>query len=387
MNRILVVDDEPAIRRSLKRVLCDSNPEYEIDTAEDGVVAVTCFESKPYDLVLCDIAMPRQDGIQTLKKLKAAEPHIPVVMISAHNDTPTIVEAIQEGAFNYIEKPLDLNRLLTVVQNALDNKSLKVENIALKKKVSKKYQIIGESQSIVALKAMIAKIAPTHSRVLITGENGTGKELVAHQIHQQSDRSKKPMVEVNCAAIPSELIESELFGHIKGSFTGAYKDKVGKFQAAHQGTLFLDEIGDMSLSAQAKVLRVLQENKVTPIGGNKSQIVAVRVLAATNKDLKKEIAQGNFREDLYHRLSTITLDVPPLNERSTDIPILVAHFAEKLQQEHGLPKKNFSEQAVNYLMNYDWTGNIRELRNIVERLLILGDKTISKKNAVEFTKK
>lgn len=383
MNRILIVDDEPAIRRSLKNILSDIYPHFKMDLAEDGVVAVDFFKKNAYNLVLCDIRMPRQDGIKTLEKMNILNPNIPVVMISANNDTETIVAAMQKNAFNYIEKPLDLNRLLSVVKNALENKKLKVENKQLKKEIAKKYEMIGKSSSILNVKKMIAKIAPTHSRVLITGQNGTGKELVAHQIHKQSNRSENLMVEVNCAAIPSELIESELFGHVKGAFTGAHKDKIGKFAAAHESTLFLDEIGDMNLSVQAKVLRMLQENQITPVGAHKSKNVDVRVLAATNKDLKKEIQQGNFREDLYHRLSTILIKVPSLNERKSDIPMLIKYFVEKMQKE-GLPKKDFSKEAIDFLMNYDWRGNIRELRNIVERMLILGNATISEENIRKF---
>lgn len=327
------------------------------------------------------------DGVEVLEAIKKIKPETPIVMISGHGDLDTAVNTMRLGAFDYISKPPDLNRLLNTVRIALDRKELVVENTRLKKKVSKNYEMVGESDAIVHIKDMIEKVAPTEARVLITGPNGTGKELVAHWLHQKSDRSKGPMIEVNCAAIPSELIESELFGHVKGAFTSANKDRAGKFEAANGGTIFLDEVGDMSLSAQAKVLRALQENKVQRVGSDKDIKVDVRVLAATNKDLKKEISEGNFREDLYHRLAVILVKVPALNDRRDDIPILVEYFTEKIANEHGTAQKKFSENALKKLKQYDWTGNIRELRNVVERLIILGGAEVSEEDVKLFATK
>jgi DNA-binding NtrC family response regulator len=331
--------------------------------------------------------MPKVDGVEVLEKVRKTKPEIPVVMISGHGDLDTAVKTMRLGAFDYISKPPDLNRLLNTVRNALDRKELVLENKILKNKISKQYEMIGESESIQHIKNMIEKVAPTDARVLIAGSNGTGKELVAHWIHEKSSRAKFPMIEVNCAAIPSELIESELFGHVKGSFTGANKDRAGKFEAANGGTIFLDEIGDMSLSAQAKVLRALQENKISRVGCDKDIKVDVRVLAASNKDLKKEIADGKFREDLFHRLAVIIIDVPKLNDRREDIPLLINYFAEKIAIEQGNAVKKFSEKAVKLLQNYDWTGNIRELRNVVERLIILGGQEISEDDVKLFASK
>ena len=327
------------------------------------------------------------DGVEVLEAIKKIKPETPIVMISGHGDLDTAVNTMRLGAFDYISKPPDLNRLLNTVRIALDRKELVVENTRLKKKVSKNYEMVGESDAIVHIKDMIEKVAPTEARVLITGPNGTGKELVAHWLHQKSDRSKGPMIEVNCAAIPSELIESELFGHVKGAFTSANKDRAGKFEAANGGTIFLDEVGDMSLSAQAKVLRALQENKVQRVGSDKDIKVDVRVLAATNKDLKKEISEGNFREDLYHRLAVILVKVPALNDRRDDIPILVEYFTEKIANEHGTAQKKFSDNALKKLKQYDWTGNIRELRNVVERLIILGGAEVSEEDVKLFATK
>ena len=335
------------------------------------------IEKTDYDLVLCDIKMPKMDGVEVLEKAQKIKPEIPFIMISGHGELETAVETMRLGAFDYISKPPDLNRLLNAIRNALDKKKLTVENKQLKKKVDKNYQMIGESDAISKIKEMIEKVAPTEARVLITGENGTGKELVAHWLHQKSDRSNGPMIEVNCAAIPSELIESELFGHVKGSFTGANKDRAGKFEAANGGTIFLDEVGDMSLSAQAKVLRALQESKISRVGSDKDIKVDVRVVTATNKNLKKEIENGQFREDLYHRLAVILINVPSLNERKEDIPILIDYFATDIAVQHGTSKKIFQSDAIELLKKYDWTGNIRELRNVVERLIILGEKEIT----------
>jgi len=348
-----------------------------VEEAEDGLLGVEMIIKEDYDLILCDIKMPKMDGVEVLQKVKKIKPEIPIVMISGHGDIETAVETMRLGAFDYISKPPDLNRLLNTVRNALDRKELVVENKRLKKKVSKNYEMIGESDEIAHIKQIIEKVAPTDARVLITGPNGTGKELVAHWLHEKSERAKSPMIEVNCAAIPSELIESELFGHVKGSFTGANKDRAGKFEAANNGTIFLDEIGDMSLSAQAKVLRALQESKISRVGSDRDIKVNVRIVAATNKDLKKEISEGRFREDLYHRLAVILIKVPSLNERREDIPLLINFFAEKIASEQGIIIKSFSKGAIHLLQEYDWTGNIRELRNVVERLIILGEKEVS----------
>ena len=338
-------------------------------------------------MVLCDIKMPKMDGVEVLEKTKKIKPETPIVMISGHGDLDTAVNTMRLGAFDYISKPPDLNRLLNTVRNALEKKTLVVENKRLKKKVSKNYEMIGESNAITHIKEIIEKVAVTDARVLITGPNGTGKELVAHWLHEKSERVKAPMIEVNCAAIPSELIESELFGHVKGSFTGANKDRAGKFEAANGGTIFLDEIGDMSLSAQAKVLRALQENKISRVGSDKDIKVNVRVLAATNKNIKEEIAKGRFREDLYHRLAVILIKVPALNDRREDIPLLVDFFAKKISDAQGTPKKEFSKEAIKLLQEYDWTGNIRELRNVIERLIILGEKKVSEKDVKLFASK
>ncbi len=387
MAKILVIEDEAAIRRVLVKILSEENDKYEVSEAEDGLSGVEMIKADDYDLVLCDIKMPKMDGVEVLEAVKKIKPEIPIVMISGHGDLDTAVNTMRLGAFDYISKPPDLNRLLNTVRNALDRKELVVENKRLKKKVSKNYDMIGESKAISDIKDIIEKVAATDARVLITGPNGTGKELVAHWIHQKSERSVGPMIEVNCAAIPGELIESELFGHVKGAFTSANKDRAGKFEAANGGTIFLDEIGDMSLSAQAKVLRALQENKIQRVGSDKDIKVNVRVVAATNKDLKKEIADNKFREDLYHRLAVILVKVPALNDRREDIPLLVEYFSKKIANEQGSPIKTFSSKAVKQLQQYDWTGNIRELRNVVERLIILGGKEVSEEDVKLFAAK
>jgi DNA-binding NtrC family response regulator len=387
MSRILIIEDEAAIRRVLVKILSEENSNYKVSEAEDGLSGIEMIKKEDFDLVLCDIKMPRMDGVEVLEAVKKIKPEVPMVMISGHGDLDTAVNTMRLGAFDYISKPPDLNRLLNTVRIALDRKELVVENTRLKKKVSKQYEMIGDSKAMQQIKEMIEKVAPTEARVLITGPNGTGKELVAHWLHQKSERSKGPMIEVNCAAIPGELIESELFGHVKGAFTSANKDRAGKFEAANGGTIFLDEVGDMSLSAQAKVLRALQENKVQRVGSDKDIKVDVRVVAATNKDLKKEIEEGRFREDLYHRLAVILIEVPPLNDRREDIPLLIDHFSEKIATEHGSVKKGFSAKAINRLQDYDWTGNIRELRNVVERLIILGGKEVSESDVKLFASK
>ena len=387
MKKILIIEDEAAIRRVLKKIISEENEGYEVAEASDGLGGLEMILNNDYDLVLCDIKMPKMDGVEVLEKVKKVKPEIPIVMISGHGDLDTAVNTMRLGAFDYISKPPDLNRLLNTVRNALDKKELIVENKRLKKKVSKNYEMIGESPEIAQIKEIIEKVATTDARVLITGSNGTGKELVAHWLHEKSDRSKAPMIEVNCAAIPSELIESELFGHVKGSFTGANKDRAGKFEAATGGTIFLDEIGDMSLSAQAKVLRALQESKISRVGSDRDIKVNVRVVAATNKDLKKEIEAGRFREDLYHRLAVILIKVPALNDRRDDIPLLVAFFTSKIAKEQGIPLKTFSKKALKKLQAYDWTGNIRELRNVVERLIILGEKEVSENDVVLYASK
>ncbi len=382
MSKILIIEDEQAIRNVLRSILSEENKEYVIEEAVDGLEGLEKINETNYDLVISDIKMPNLDGIEVLEATMKIKPEIPFLMISGHGDIETAIGTIKLGAFDYISKPPDLNRLLNAVRNALDrknlvgeNKSLAQENKRLKNKVSQKYEMIGESTSILEIKEMIDKVAPTDARVLVTGPNGTGKELVSHWIHEKSERSKSQLVEVNCAAIPSELIESELFGHEKGSFTGAHKQKSGKFEQANKGTIFLDEIGDMSLPAQAKVLRALQEGKISRVGGDKEISVDVRVIAATNKDLQKEIVEGRFREDLYHRLAVIVINVPALNDRKEDIPMLVEYFAQKIANEQGSIVKIFSKEAIKELQNYDWTGNIRELRNVIERLIILcGDK-------------
>tara|TARA_B100000809_G_C15072226_1_gene506500 strand:- start:23 stop:1186 length:1164 start_codon:yes stop_codon:yes gene_type:complete len=387
MAKILVIEDEAAIRRVLVKILSEENEAYQVDEAEDGLVGIEKIRKEDFDLVLCDIKMPKMDGVEVLEAVKKIKPEIPMVMISGHGDLDTAVNTMRLGAFDYISKPPDLNRLLNTVRIALDTKVLVVENKMLKKKVSKKYEMIGDSDAISHIKDMIEKVAATDARVLITGPNGTGKELVAHWLHQKSDRSKGPLIEVNCAAIPSELIESELFGHVKGAFTSAVKDRAGKFEAANAGTIFLDEIGDMSLSAQAKVLRALQESRIQRVGNDKDIKVDVRVVAATNKNLKTEIAEGRFREDLYHRLAVILIKVPALNERREDIPLLITHFSTKISEEQGTSKKEFSDQAIKLLQEYDWTGNIRELRNVIERLIILGEKEVSENDVKLFASK
>ena len=387
MSKILLIEDEAAIRRVLIKILTEENNTYEVEEAADGLEGVEKIKDHDFDLILCDIKMPKMDGVEVLEAVKKIKPEIPVVMISGHGDLDTAVNTMRLGAFDYISKPPDLNRLLNTVRNALDRKELVVENTRLKKKVGKNFEMIGESEAIKRIKDIIEKVAPTDARVLITGPNGTGKELVAHWLHQKSDRSGGPMIEVNCAAIPSELIESELFGHVKGAFTSANKDRAGKFEAANGGTIFLDEVGDMSLSAQAKVLRALQESKISRVGSDKDIKVDVRVIAATNKDLKKEIEEKKFREDLYHRLAVILIKVPALNERRDDIPLLVNFFTEKISEEQGVNTKTFTEDALNLLKEYNWTGNIRELRNVVERLIILGGTEVTEEDVRLFASK
>ena len=387
MPQILVIEDEAAIRRVLTKILSEESDTYNVDEAEDGLIGIEKIKKEDYDLVLCDIKMPKMDGVEVLETIKKIKPEIPVVMISGHGDLDTAVNTMRLGAFDYISKPPDLNRLLNTVRNALDRKELVVENKLLKKKVSKNYEMVGESDAISQIKDMIDKVSQTDARVLITGPNGTGKELVAHWLHQKSERSKGPMIEVNCAAIPSELIESELFGHVKGAFTSANKDRAGKFEAANGGTIFLDEIGDMSLSAQVKVLRALQESRIQRVGSDKDIKVDVRVVAATNKDLSKEIEEGKFREDLYHRLAVILIKVPALNDRREDIPLLIEYFSSKIANEQGISKKSFSTKAIKLLQEYDWTGNIRELRNVVERLIILGGAEVSEEDVKMFASK
>lgn len=387
MPKILIIEDEAAIRRVLVKILSEENNSYDVSEAEDGLAGMQLIKNEDFDLILCDIKMPKMDGVEVLEATKKIKPETPIVMISGHGDLDIAVNTMRLGAFDYISKPPDLNRLLNTVRNALDRKELVVENKQLKKKVSKNYEMVGESKAIQQIKDMIEKVAPTEARVLITGPNGTGKELVAHWIHEKSERSNGPMIEVNCAAIPPELIESELFGHIKGAFTSAIKDRAGKFEAANGGTLFLDEIGDMSLAVQAKVLRALQEGKVQRVGNDKDIKVDVRVVAATNKNLKQEIEEKRFREDLYHRLAVILIEVPSLNERREDIPLLIDFFAQKISEEQGTAKKNFTKEAIKQLQAYDWTGNIRELRNVVERLIILGSKEITEKDVKMFASK
>lgn len=382
-----MIEDEEAIRRVLKKILLEEDASNDVQEASDGKQAIEVFGDGTWDLVFCDIKMPHMDGVEVLERMMAINPEVPVIMISGHGDIHTAVDCLKKGAFDYLPKPPDLNRLLSTVRHALEKKTLVQEVKTLKKKVSKKYTMIGESNGMLELRGLIEKVAPSEARVLITGPNGSGKELVAHQMHEQSIRSKNAMVEVNCAAIPAELIESELFGHKKGAFTGAQKDRKGKFELAHGGTLFLDEIGDMSLSAQAKVLRALQEHQITPVGGDRSIKVDVRVLAATNKDLRKEIELGKFREDLYHRLSVILIEVPGLNDRRDDIPLLAQHFLQQIADDYGVPAKTISVQAVSALQGYDWTGNIREFRNVIERLHILGGSEISATDVSTFARK
>jgi DNA-binding NtrC family response regulator len=385
MTKVLIIDDERPIRNALRDIL-----EYEkmlVEDAATGIEGLQKLEKDKFDLVLCDIKMPGIDGIEVLEKIMEKAYGVPVVMISGHGTIETAVEAVKKGAFDFIAKPLDLNRLLVTVRNALDKSIIVNENKVLKKKISKTFDMIGNSAAINEIKEMIEKVAPTDARVLITGGNGTGKELVARWLHEKSNRCNFPIVEVNCAAIPSELIESELFGHEKGAFTSAVNQRKGKFEQAEGGTLFLDEIGDMSLSAQAKVLRALQENKITRVGGEKEIKVNVRVVAATNKNLKEEIQKGNFREDLFHRLSVIPIHVPSLNQRTEDIPLLAEHFVKVLSEEHGMTPKKISKEAIAALQKIDWTGNIREFKNVIERLLILCDKTITDKDIKQYASK
>jgi DNA-binding NtrC family response regulator len=375
MATILIIDDEKAIRKTLVEILGFEG--YKLDEAADGEEGLKKFSEKSYDLVLCDIKMPKLDGIEFLEKAREVNPDVPIIMISGHGNIDTAVEAVKKGAFDYISKPPDLNRLLITIRNAAEKQNLVTETKVLKRKVSRVQEIVGDSAAIRKIKETIDKVAPTDARILITGENGVGKELVARWIHEKSNRSGGPMVEVNCAAIPGELIESELFGHEKGSFTSAIKQRIGKFEQASGGTLFLDEIGDMSLNAQAKVLRALQEGKITRVGADKDINVDVRVVAATNKDLLKEVEEKQFRLDLYHRLGVIIIHVPSLNERKEDIPVLTEHFLQLIASEYGQPKKNIDSSALEALQKHQWTGNIRELRNVVERLVILSGKTIT----------
>ena len=384
MAKILIIDDEKSIRKTLREIL--EYEKYQVDEAADGVEGIAMIQKEKYDIVLCDIKMPKMDGIEVLDKVMQLSSDTPVVMVSGHGNIETAVEAVKKGAFDFIAKPLDLNRLLVTIRNAMDKSTLVTETKVLKKKVSKTFDMVGESKAIVQIQEMIERVAPTDARVLITGGNGSGKELVARWLHEKSNRANAPIIEVNCAAIPSELIESELFGHEKGAFTSAINQRKGKFEQAEGGTLFMDEIGDMSLSAQAKVLRALQENKITRVGGEKEIKVNVRVVAATNKDLQKEIAAGNFREDLYHRLSVILIHVPSLNERKEDIPLLAEHFLKMICEDHGMSLKTFSKDAVKELQKINWTGNIREFRNVVERLIILCDKTITDKDVIAYAR-
>ena len=387
MKKILLIEDEEPIRRVLIRILEEENKDYEITQCEDGKSGLTTLKKEDFDLVLCDIKMPKMDGVEVLQKARENGINVPFIMLTGHGNVSTAVEAMKSGAYDFISKPPDLNRLLTAVRNALQIKNLVLENKNLKKRIAKKYEMIGASDQINEIHNLVEKVAPTEARVLITGENGTGKELVAHHLHQKSNRSVSPFVEVNCAAIPSELIESELFGHIKGAFTSAIKDRPGKFEIANGGTLFLDEVADMSLTAQAKVLRALQENRIQRVGGEKDIKVDVRVIAATNKDLDKEIEEGNFREDLYHRLAVILIKVPSLKERKKDIPLLVDYFTENLIAEQGLDPKTFSKSQIDRLMDYPWTGNIRELKNVIERLMILGSNPVTVDDIQQFAAK
>lgn len=384
MTKILIIDDEKSIRKTLREIL--EYEKYQVDEAIDGIEGLSMIQKDKYDIILCDIKMPKMDGIEVLDKIMQMSADTPVVMISGHGNIETAVEAVKKGAFDFIAKPLDLNRLLVTIRNAMDKSTLVTETKVLKKKVSKTFDMIGESKAITQIQTMIERVAPTDARVLITGGNGSGKELVARWLHEKSNRANAPLVEVNCAAIPSELIESELFGHEKGAFTSAINQRKGKFEQAEGGTLFLDEIGDMSLSAQAKVLRALQENKIMRVGGEKEIKVNVRVVAATNKDIQKEIEKGNFREDLYHRLSVILIHVPSLNERKEDIPLLAEHFLKLISEDHGIPPKTFTKEAIKELQKINWTGNIREFRNVVERLIILCDKTITDKDVIAYAR-
>ena len=387
MSKILIIEDEESIRRVLVRILNEEDSNFEIHEASDGKKGLESISKENFDLVLCDIKMPKIDGIELLQRTRKKNSSLPFIMLTGHGNVETAVESMKLGAYDFISKPPDLNRLLTSVRNALEKKELVTENKILRKKVAKRYQIIGESKSIKAIHELIDKVAQSEARVLITGKSGTGKELVAHQIHERSLRQKFSFVEVNCAAIPAELIESELFGHTKGSFTSAIKDRQGKFEAANGGTLFLDEIADMSLAAQAKVLRALEENKVQRVGSEKHITVDVRVITATNKDLKKEIEKGSFREDLYHRLAVILIDVPTLSSRKDDIPLLINYFVEIICKEQGIESKSFSKESISLLEDYNWSGNIRELRNVIERLIILGGNPISEKDIKLFATK
>jgi two-component system nitrogen regulation response regulator NtrX len=387
MKKILIIEDEEPIRRVLTRILSEESEDYQISEEEDGKLGLNRLLKEEFDLVLCDIKMPKMDGIEVLQKAKEKEIFVPFILLTGHGNVDTAVEAMKIGAYDFILKPPDLNRLLNAVRHALETKELVTENKILKNKIAKKHTIIGESKEIDEIHNLIEKVAPTEARVLITGGNGTGKELVAHQLHQKSARNSAPFVEVNCAAIPSDLIESELFGHVKGAFTSAVKDRAGKFEIANGGTVFLDEVADMSLAAQAKVLRALQESKIQRVGGENDIKVDVRIISATNKDLSKEIAEGKFREDLYHRLAVILINVPLLSERKNDIPLLVDHFTHTLSKEQGVEEKSFSKDAVKMLMDYPWTGNIRELRNVVERLMILGENPITENDIKQFASK
>ena len=387
MIKILIIEDEEPIRRVLVKILGEENNQFVISQAEDGKQGTKMIDEDEFDLILCDIKMPKMDGLEVLEWANKKGVTTPFIMLTGHGNIETAVHAMKIGAYDFIPKPPDLNRLLISIRNAIESKHLIKENVRLKKKIAKKYDIIGSAPKIKKVTELIDKVAPTQARILITGPNGTGKELVAHQIHQKSDRYQHPLIDVNCAAIPSELIESELFGHLKGAFTSAVKDRKGKFEAATQGTLFLDEIGDLSLSAQAKVLRALQENKVQRVGSDKDISVDVRILAATNKNLKEEIKAGRFREDLYHRLAVILIEVPPLSDRKEDIPILVEHFISQISKKDGIPIKKIDTAALVLLKQYPWSGNVRELRNVIERLMILGDNPITKKNIVQFAPK
>ncbi len=377
MSKILIIEDEEPIRRVLVRILSDEDSSFEIQEASDGKKGIDLIKKESFDLVLCDIKMPKVDGIELLQRTRKTNTSLPFIMLTGHGNIETAVESMKLGAYDFIAKPPDLNRLINSVRNALEKKELVTENKLLRQKVAKKYEIIGKSKPIMEIHSMVDKVAQTEARVLITGESGTGKELVAHNIHERSGRNRSSFIEVNCAAIPSELIESELFGHLKGSFTSAVKDRQGKFEAANNGTLFLDEIGDMSLAAQAKVLRALEESKIQRVGSQKDIPVNVRVIAATNKDLKKEIDKGNFREDLYHRLAVILIEVPELSKRKSDIPILVSHFSESISKEQGIETKDFNKDSLKLLEEYNWSGNVRELRNVIERLIILGGNPIT----------
>jgi len=382
MAKILVIDDEKSIRNTLSEILAAED--HEVLSAEDGPTGLELYGGNKLDVVLCDIKMQKMDGMEVLEKMLEQPKDVPVIMISGHGDIEIAVEAIKKGAFDFLEKPLDLNRLLITIRNALERSDLITETRVLKRKISKTNEMIGESEAIVKIKEMINRVAPTDARVMVMGDNGTGKELVARWLHEKSNRAASPFIEVNCAAIPSELIESELFGHEKGAFTSAHKQRKGKFEQASGGTLFLDEIGDMSLSAQSKVLRALQENKITRVGSDKDIEVDVRIITATNKNLKEEIDKNQFREDLYHRLSVIIIQVPALNERTGDIPLLADHFNEQICAEHGMAKKNITDDAIKELQKITWTGNIREFRNVIERLIILCDKEITGKDVSAF---